>query len=205
MSSSSNRKFWTGFLPALIIYATLACLAGGCGIKTSPPGRDTGLVTDHPDSLVRHAQAALDTGNHSEALALLTRAVDTDPSHRPALESLAGEVVTLIVGGFERGLDWAGYGKAFKKARLQAVIGVPDNGPRVVESLRAAGVRPQAGLHEAPDLETAVSMARRMTTYGAVVLLSPGAPSFPHFRDYRDRGRRFGEWCGFRLEERDLF
>jgi UDP-N-acetylmuramoylalanine-D-glutamate ligase len=35
--------------------------------------------------------------------------------------------------------------------------------------------------------------------------LSPGAPSFPHFRDFRDRGRQFAALCGFELEDRDPF
>jgi UDP-N-acetylmuramoylalanine--D-glutamate ligase len=122
-----------------------------------------------------------------------------------ALESFAGEAVVLIVGGLDRGLDWSPYMEAFETTPPEAVIGVPDNGARIVATLREAGVRPNLGLHEAPDLATAVALARHMAPTGAVVLLSPGAPSFPRFRDYRDRGRQFAARCGFDLADADPF
>jgi UDP-N-acetylmuramoylalanine--D-glutamate ligase len=95
--------------------------------------------------------------------------------------------------------------EAFETTPPEAVIGVPDNGARIVATLRKAGVGPKLGLHEAPDLAAAVALARRMAPTGAVVLLSPGAPSFPRFRDYRDRGRQFAAWCGFDLADADPF
>ena len=122
-----------------------------------------------------------------------------------ALESFAGEAVTLIVGGLDRGLDWAPYMEAFKTGRPQAVVGVPDSGARIIATLRGAGVCPPQGLHEVPDLAAAVALARRITPGGGVVLLSPGAPSFPRFRDYRDRGRHFAAWSGFDLADADPF
>jgi UDP-N-acetylmuramoylalanine--D-glutamate ligase len=120
-----------------------------------------------------------------------------------ALESFAGETVTLIVGGLDRGLDWVPYMEAFEVMTPQAVIGVPDNGGRIVATLRGAGIQPQHGLHEASGLAAAVSLARRLTPNGAIVLLSPGAPSFPQFRDYRDRGRQFAAICGFEWVDAD--
>jgi UDP-N-acetylmuramoylalanine--D-glutamate ligase len=122
-----------------------------------------------------------------------------------ALESFAGQPLTLIVGGLDRGLDWSPYMQTFAAATLHAVIGVPDNGSRLIAALRGSGIRPAAGLREAPDLAAAVVLARRITSSGGIVLLSPGAPSFPRFRDYRDRGRQFAGWCGFELEDRDPF
>ena len=122
-----------------------------------------------------------------------------------ALESFAGESVTLIVGGLDRGLDWAPYVEAFATTTPLAIIGVPDSGPRIVTTLGDAGICPLRGMHEAPDLAAAVKLARRITPRGAIVLLSPGAPSFPRFRDYRDRGRQFAVCCGFELEDRDPF
>ena len=122
-----------------------------------------------------------------------------------ALESFAGEQVTLIVGGLDRGLDWAPYMESFAATPPLAIIAVPDSGPRILGAMADAGMRPAGGMHEATDLAAAVELARRITPRGAIVLLSPGAPSFPRFRDYRDRGRQFAILCGFDLEERDLF
>jgi len=120
-----------------------------------------------------------------------------------ALESFAGQPITLIVGGLDRGLDWAPHMRALAKASLLAVIAVPDNGPRIIATLRDAGIRPPRGLHEVDDLAAAVQLAMRVSPPGAIVLLSPGAPSFPRFRDYRDRGRQFAVWCGFDPDDID--
>jgi UDP-N-acetylmuramoylalanine--D-glutamate ligase len=122
-----------------------------------------------------------------------------------ALEAFSGEPVTLIVGGLDRGLDWVPYMEAFAARTPRAVIGVPDNGPRILATLREAGIDPPDGLHEAADLAAAVRLARRVTRTGGTVLLSPGAPSFPCFRDYRDRGRQFAALCGFDLVDADPF
>jgi len=122
-----------------------------------------------------------------------------------ALESFAGRRVTLIVGGLDRGIDWTPYIRTFARRTPWAVIGIPGSGAKIVATLRGGGICPARGLHEAADLAAAVELARRITPAGAIVLLSPGAPSFPQFRDYRERGRQFARCCGFELEEIEPF
>jgi UDP-N-acetylmuramoylalanine--D-glutamate ligase len=54
------------------------------------------------------------------------------------------------------------------------------------------------------NLRQAVALAGKLAVdQAAVVLLSPGAPSFPQFEDYRDRGRQFARLSGFQSEEWD--
>ena len=122
-----------------------------------------------------------------------------------ALEALSGEKVVLVVGGLDRGLDWTPYMPAFAERTPLAIIGVPDNGSRIIATLRAARIEPAEGLHEAKGLADAVELAVRLAPAGAVVLLSPGAPSFPRFRDFRDRGCQFAALCGFEADDRDPF
>jgi UDP-N-acetylmuramoylalanine--D-glutamate ligase len=43
----------------------------------------------------------------------------------------------------------------------------------------------------ADGLQEAVLLAAGITSPGGVVLLSPGAASFGHFKDYADRGQQF--------------
>jgi UDP-N-acetylmuramoylalanine--D-glutamate ligase len=122
-----------------------------------------------------------------------------------ALESFAGQRVSLIVGGLDRGIDWKPYMSSFLRHTPLAVIGIPASGARILKVLGDCGVHPPEGLHEAADLAAAVELALRITPGGAVILLSPGAPSFPQFRDYRDRGRQFARLCGFEMEEVESF
>ena len=114
-----------------------------------------------------------------------------------ALESLGDRPVILIVGGLDRGLDWSRYASAFLDRPPKALIGVPANGPRIMETLRQEGLSPDRGFHEAADLQAAVALAKELAVAGDTVLLSPGAPSFPHFADFRDRGQAFARLCGF--------
>ncbi len=122
-----------------------------------------------------------------------------------ALEALCGQAITLITGGLDRGLDWTPYMGAFESCTPAAVIALPDNGARIIDTMRQAGVQAENGLHQVSGLAAAVVLAQQLTQADGIVLLSPGAPSFPHFRDYRDRGRQFASLCGFKLEEWDIW
>ncbi len=122
-----------------------------------------------------------------------------------ALEAFAGQRITLLVGGLDRGLDWTPYIARMKMMLPDAIIGIPDNGPRILREMRKAGFSPERGIHEAADLAEAVRLAGNLASPGGVVLLSPGAPSFPRYKDYRDRGRQFTLLSGFEFDERDPF
>ncbi len=108
-----------------------------------------------------------------------------------ALQALEGEPVTVLVGGLDRGLDWAQHAVAFRAAAPHALVGLPDSGPAILDALRGAGLSPPGGVHLAADMPSAVRQAQRVTPPGGVVLLSPGAPSFPHYSDYAARAAAF--------------
>lgn len=118
-----------------------------------------------------------------------------------ALEALFGQVITLIVGGLDRGLDWAPYMETFRSCTPGAVIALPGNGEQIIDTMRQGSVQPENGLHLVADLSEAVELAQKLTKAKGTVLLSPGAPSFPQFKDYRDRGQQFASLSGFKLEE----
>jgi len=116
-----------------------------------------------------------------------------------ALEALGDRPMLLILGGFDRGLDWSRFAKCFADASPKAVIGIPASGPRIIGMLERHGISPVGGFHEAADLKSAVALAQSLATGGDTVLLSPGSPSFPEFADYRDRGNTFARLCGFEI------
>jgi UDP-N-acetylmuramoylalanine--D-glutamate ligase len=113
----------------------------------------------------------------------------TPESTLAALASFPGRELVLIAGGQDRGQDYGELGEML--AALGAtVIGLPSTGPRLLEAARAAGVAPERSLR-AEDLAGAVELARSRS--GDVVLLSPAAPSYDHYRDFEQRGERFRE------------
>ncbi|HEY5776394.1 MAG TPA: UDP-N-acetylmuramoyl-L-alanine--D-glutamate ligase [Xanthomonadales bacterium] len=124
--------------------------------------------------------------------------ISTTPvSVAAALQTLGTRGVVLLLGGMDRGLDWSGFADGMLDNEPFAIIGLPDNGPGILESLKAAGVRPKGGLYEVAGLQEAVSLAEKLVPEKGCILLSPGAPSFPHFRDYEDRGDQFKRYSGF--------
>ncbi|MBS0382001.1 MAG: UDP-N-acetylmuramoyl-L-alanine--D-glutamate ligase [Proteobacteria bacterium] len=112
-----------------------------------------------------------------------------------ALESLRGRAVTLILGGFDRGLDWTGFARELALRPPHAVLVQGAAGPRIAHTLRGANVT--CAIEETPSLAYAVARAQALTPADGVVLLSPGAPSFDQFRDYAERGRTFARLAGF--------
>jgi UDP-N-acetylmuramoylalanine--D-glutamate ligase len=113
-----------------------------------------------------------------------------------ALETIGHRDVVLLLGGMDRGLDWDSFAAGLAEYLPHAIIALPDNGPKILASLERAGLQPAGGLHRSDGLEEAVALARELAPAGGTVLLSPGAPSFPHFRDYEERGARFAELAG---------
>jgi UDP-N-acetylmuramoyl-L-alanine---L-glutamate ligase len=112
-----------------------------------------------------------------------------------ALASLQGRDITVLVGGHERGLDWTAFAAAMREASSIAIVTMGANGARIARVLRDARVA--SGVESVATLDEAVTVARRITPRGGIVLLSPGAPSFDQFRDYAERGCAFATQAGF--------
>lgn len=130
-----------------------------------------------------------------------------------ALDAFPGRAVALIVGGQDRGIDYAELAEGvLARPAPTLVLTLPDSGPRISEVFKEKAVLAEktmltaggpggtglAGVLDCPDLPAAVNQAHRWarsaagdSPVGGVILLSPAAPSFGHFRDYRDRGDAF--------------
>ncbi len=116
-----------------------------------------------------------------------------------ALEAFDGRRVALIVGGQDRGIDYAPLALALRQRSAPTyVFTLPDSGHRISAEIQAAAGPPGlpggtglAGVADCPGLEDAVTAAYRWARPDGIVLLSPAAPSFGRFRDYRDRAGAF--------------
>lgn len=107
-----------------------------------------------------------------------------------AVDAFATRRVGLLVGGHDRGIDYRPLGEHLAgRSGAIRVCTMPDNGPRIAAQLREAA--PDLEVVECADLEEAVEQAYLFARPDGVVLLSPAAPSFGRFRDYRERSAAF--------------
>ncbi|MER5456075.1 UDP-N-acetylmuramoyl-L-alanine--D-glutamate ligase [Micromonospora sp. NPDC002389] len=106
-----------------------------------------------------------------------------------AIDAYDGRPLTVIVGGSDRGVDYGPLREHLAEREI-TVIGIPDSGPRIIAALAdLPGVRSEI----AEDLTAAVRQSRKLTPAGGVVLLSPAAPSYGRYRNYKHRSEAFRE------------
>jgi UDP-N-acetylmuramoylalanine--D-glutamate ligase len=123
--------------------------------------------------------------------------ISTTPvSVSAALQTFGNKDVVLLLGGMDRGLDWSEFASGLAGRVPHAIITLPDNGPKIFACLRKADIEPEGGVHEVSQLADAVELAQTLVPEKGCILLSPGAPSFPHFRNFEERGNQFKKYAG---------
>ena len=144
----------------------------------------------------------LQTLGERDGITFVNDSISTTPhATLAALECFEGRDVALLVGGHDRGIDWADFADAMRTRAPRAIVTMGANGPKIFELLQPVAQAGGWSLAQAADLGDA--MARAGAALGAadarspVLLLSPGAPSFGAYRDYVDRGRDFARRAGF--------
>ena len=118
-----------------------------------------------------------------------------------ALAVYRGRPISVIVGGYDRGIEYGALAETVMEGAANAIICLGDSGQRIYELARASASRRsdhECAIHRAQSMEDAVSFARQVTPPGGVVLLSPAAPSYGHYRDYVERGHDFAAKAGLR-------
>jgi UDP-N-acetylmuramoyl-L-alanine---L-glutamate ligase len=112
-----------------------------------------------------------------------------------ALEVYRGREITVILGGYDRGIDYEKLVARLVDGGARAVVCLGASGSRIYAALRdRAGNCPAAAF--AQSMEEAIALAKRLTPAGGVVLLSPAAPSYGQYRDFAERGRDFAAKAG---------
>ena len=109
--------------------------------------------------------------------------------------------ITLIAGGFDRGIDYTPLADNLNQFPINAVICLGDSGTRIQKILHQNSPSTQVFLSQ--SMEDAVARAQEITPKGGIVLLSPAAPSFGMFRDYRERGQAFVRAAGLLQPKKD--
>jgi UDP-N-acetylmuramoylalanine--D-glutamate ligase len=104
-----------------------------------------------------------------------------------ALESMTRPVV-WIAGGTDKGNDYEALLPFAPKIKALVCMGV--NNEKLVKSFRGHIDE----IHSTSSLDDAMKRARKLSSSGDVVLLSPACASFDLFKNYEHRGELFRQW-----------
>jgi UDP-N-acetylmuramoylalanine--D-glutamate ligase len=166
---------------ALNLCAALTVLeAAGVELPELPGALDGFKGLDH----------RLQTVAERDGVTWVDDSISTTPeSALAAIASFPNRPLVLLGGGQDRGQDYGELARELTR-RGANLVGMPSTGPRLLEAAANAGL-PAHLSHAAGDIAEAVALARACAVPGAVVLLSPAAPSYDNFKNFEHRGERF--------------
>ena len=106
-----------------------------------------------------------------------------------AVRSLTGRTLVVLLGGKDKGEDFAPLARALReRARVAITYGAA--GDRIAAVLDAGDI-PVLRVRPGTAFADVVAAARAHARSGDIVLLAPACSSFDMFADYEDRGRTF--------------
>lgn len=119
-----------------------------------------------------------------------------------ALEALGKDVQTIILGGFDRGLDFTELAKRILKSKIKNVILFPTTGQRIWNKICREAPKSPAFRRKFERLNhffvnnmlDAVRISYKQTKRRKICLLSTASPSFGIFKDYKEKGRNFKKY-----------
>ncbi|MDR0931390.1 MAG: UDP-N-acetylmuramoyl-L-alanine--D-glutamate ligase [Clostridiales bacterium] len=109
-----------------------------------------------------------------------------------AIESIT-DLSTILIGGYDRGVDYTPLIKVIKSGAVENVILMSDTGARIYKQMgspkNSANKLPK--IYYAGMLSEAVALARKITPSGRSCVLSPASASYNEFKNFEERGDMF--------------
>jgi UDP-N-acetylmuramoylalanine--D-glutamate ligase len=116
--------------------------------------------------------------------------IATIPEATMAAVAAIPNIGTLILGGFDRGIDYVPLAEFLAKAAIDDLVFMGDAGLRMI-SLMQQICPANKKMHMVKDLTEAMALAKKYTAPGKAILLSPAAASYDRFRNFEERGTAF--------------
>jgi UDP-N-acetylmuramoylalanine--D-glutamate ligase len=105
-----------------------------------------------------------------------------------AIEAIATPLI-LIVGGFDKGLDFKPLGeKIIQTPNLKGLVVIGQVTDKILSAVKGFGGKVLSGAKSMPEI---IGQARSIAVPGDTILFSPGTASFDMFKNEQDRGEQF--------------
>ena len=161
-----------------------AALTAGylCGL--SPEGQASALRNFTP---LEHRLEFVDT---VAGIDFYNDSISTIPEATIAAIEALKDVATIIIGGYDRGIDYSGLATFLISSLVKNIILMGKAGDRVYKYL-AGHTNSLQQLICVETLEIGVSKAFQLTPKGSVCLLSPAASSYDSYKNFEERGKHY--------------
>lgn len=160
-----------------------AALTAGYIYGLSTEEQSSGLQSFTP---LEHRLEFVDT---VQGITFYNDSISTIPEATIAAIEALGNVGTVIIGGFDRGIDYSGLAKYLLSSRIRNILLMGEAGSRVQRLLQNVDSSHQLIYIE--SLEVGISKAFEVTPVGSICLLSPAASSYDCYKNFEERGRKF--------------
>lgn len=121
--------------------------------------------------------------------------ISTIPAACIAAVNALQKVDSLIVGGFDRGIEYGSLGAFLAHSRVRNIVFVGEAGKRIKSEYEKAqcGASFEKNILVESDYNILVPWLKEHTEKGKICLLSPAAASYDAFKNFEERGRVFKE------------
>ena len=130
----------------------------------------------------------------------------TPESTIAAIEALQDKnLTTIIVGSFDRRLNYKKLARKIIQAKIRNVIYWPNAGEIIAKEIKVSmgSLAPENRRHQrwlrslnlikVQNMEQTIAQSFKLANSGETVLLSPAASSYDFYQDYREKGEKFKE------------
>jgi len=110
-------------------------------------------------------------------------------------------VQTIILGGYDRGVDLTNLMTAVAESPVSNLIFTGPSGKRMMETLNILFPKHEKEIFYFEHYDGLIEKAAAVTPPGSACLLSPASPSFDSFQNFEQRGMFFKDWIKCNLAQ----